>query len=89
MDMNKKLMITDKDIEKIKDFAHLAFKNRPTFGSMSASEIQAFCIVDGLASFLGSKGMEIPFELQGFVQEDCEPVDDGMGDMPEEKTKRG
>jgi hypothetical protein len=85
--MSKKLLITDKDVGIIEDFAHIAFRKRPTFGTMSSKEMQAFCLLEGFAMFLGSKGVEIPFELQGFVQEDCESLDGGFPDEDPDEQK--
>lgn len=74
MDTKETVIIKDSDLEAIKDFARQAFKKRPSFGSLSTGEIQAFCIVDGLESFLRSKGVDPGYSVQGFIQGGCEPV---------------
>jgi hypothetical protein len=55
--MSKKLLITDKDVGIIEDFAHIAFRKRPTFGTMSSKEMQAFCLLEGFAMFLNYKDL--------------------------------
>ena len=72
--MNK-LLIKDKDIGIIKDLAARAFRDRPTFNGLDNKEIQIYSILSGFLHYLNGKGIEIPVELQGFIQEDCEPID--------------
>lgn len=71
----KKIVITDKDIGMISDFARQEFQKRRSFSGMELKEMQVYSILAGFESFLNNKGVEIVFELQGFIQEDSEPVD--------------
>ena len=70
------MTITDTDIGTIKEFALYAFKNRPDFTGLDNKEMQIYCIIDGLERFLSSKGVDCPFSLKGYVQQDSFSIDD-------------
>lgn len=79
--MSKMIVIKDKDLCIIKELAQSEFKKRPSFGSLDTQEIQYFCMFSALEGYLRTKGVEVPFSMEGFVQEDSSPVDEsGQGE---------
>lgn len=64
----EKLIVTEKDLLMIKDFAATAFKNRVSFSYCDSKEIQVICILVGIESFLRSKGINPSFEFKQGVK---------------------
>ena len=64
----EKLLVTEKDLTMIKDFAATAFKNRLSFSYCDSKEIQVICILVGIESFLRSKGIDPNFEFKQGVK---------------------
>lgn len=69
--------INQKNIHQIVDHARSSFHNRPSFSGYSAEEIRLVCLFDALHRWVISQGQEPGFEVEPFIQEDCEPVDGG------------
>lgn len=68
--------ISKKNLHIIQDLARTAFHDRPTFQDMSSAEMQAICLAEGLERYILKQGGIPGFTVEGFIQEDCEPVGD-------------
>ncbi len=71
-----KLTIRDKDLIMLREYSKEAFKRRQTFVGLESDEMQLYCILVGIHSFLHSKGVDPGFTVEGYVEENCEPIED-------------
>lgn len=60
----EKYTIQRSDIRIIKDNAMQRFHDRKGFDDLSAEEIQVLLIIEGLTSFLHSKGIDPEFDVK-------------------------
>lgn len=62
--MDKKVVIDESALHRIKDFGVRRFHAVRSFNGMDTGETQAFLIVQGLYDYLKSQGIEPPFEVK-------------------------
>ncbi len=59
-----KLIISDNEISRLKQFALDEFLAHRRFGNMEAKDLQVYLILLGLYDLMKSKGIEPPFEIK-------------------------
>lgn len=75
----KKTEIKLDDITRIKQFALNEFHRSSNLSRFETKEMQVYLILQGLTTYLTSKGIEVPFTLEQEKVEDSLPIDeDGL-----------
>lgn len=76
------MVIGKRQISEIKELAQRTFNSDPGLGRFDAKELQIYLILQGLNQFLTKNKIQPGFEVEGFIQEDCLPIDEsGLGDF--------